>query len=96
MSNRENERVFLALTRPKFKWGMPYYYALGWILGNIWLYMAAQNLIIGILVGGVSWAVGHFLATTDPDRLKIWWVKASHGRGRAGKRHWGKSTYGQF
>lgn len=98
MENKPSSVVFLALTRPKYKWGMPYYYAIVWMLANtycIWLTLSISPFI-PVLTASVSWAIGHLFAVADPDLPHILWTKAFHGKARFARKFWNCDTYDPY
>ena len=98
MEQKPSDIVFLALTRPQYKWGMPYYYAIFWMLANTycaWLTLGISPFI-PVLTASISWGIGHFFAISDPDLPQILWTKVVHGKARLGRNYWGCDTYDPY
>lgn len=98
MDRRPSDIVFLALTRPKYKWGMPYLYALVWLLGNTYIGWITFGIspFIPVAVISITWAIGHYFAVSDPDLPNILWTKAVHGKARLARSYWKCDTYDPY
>lgn len=92
MQGLDQDRLFVALTRPQLLLGVPYGYAIGNAVATTELFLIFRSPAV-LVFAALAHLVGWLAAIRDPRLFHLWIVKAQRCPRVRNHRWWGCNSY---